>query len=96
MNQDFESLLVTSITGYKLEEIPEQNRVLLVANCVKLFLDSIFFWVENNYGKKEMIRLKSGLMFNDGKIFVKYPELNPIFSQAYNYFFTNTIKTLAI
>lgn len=96
MNQDFESILVAAITGYKLEEIPEQNRVLLVANCVKLFLDSIFLWVENNHGKKEMIRLKSGLMFNDGQIFNKYPELNPIFDQAYNYFFTNTINNLGL
>lgn len=96
MEPIFEETLVAAITGYKLEEIQEENRVLVLANCVKLFLDSIFLWVEANYGKKEMVRLKSGLMFNDGQIFVKFPELNQIFKEAYSYFFQTTIKNLAV
>lgn len=83
----FEEILIPAITGYKLEEIEESNRPALLAYCVKFFLDFIFAFVEEVYGKKELIRLKSGLIFQDSKLYLKFPELNKIFDEAYTSFF---------
>jgi len=89
MNISLEENLVPAITGYTLDEIDEQNRPLLLAYCIKYFLESIYNWVKQTYGQQTYFRLKSGLIFNDDKIFIKYPELNEVFRQAY----TNFLQT---
>ena len=83
----FEEVLVPAITGYKIEEIQEENKAAITVYCVKFFLDFIFAWVEEVYGKKEFIRLKSGLIFSDSKLYLKFPELSNIFDDAYIHFF---------
>lgn len=83
---NFINTLVQAIIGYSIEEIPADNRLEIVQDCIKLFSQYIIDFVSQKYGVKEGIRLKASQQFASQNIFAKFADLGDKFDEAYDSF----------
>lgn len=90
---DFVQALVLAITGFHIEEIPDGKKEEIVKDCVEFFTSYIVAWVEENYDKKDAIRLKVGYETGEN-IFEKYPDLEQKYDEAYQAFVKMLEKNL--
>lgn len=82
---EFVEALVLAITGFKLEEIPEEKREEIVSDCIELFTKFILEYVEVNYSKKDALRLKAGYETGED-VFTRFPDLKEKYETAYKAF----------
>lgn len=82
---EFVEALVLAITGFKIEEIPEDKRDEIVTDCIELFTKFILEYVETNYEKKDSLRLKAGYETGED-VFTKFPDLKEKYEAAYKAF----------
>jgi len=78
--------LLAALTGFKIENIPPENRETVLTQALKIYTDYIITFVEQKYGKKEASRLQIIQKYGDNSLFKKYVELGEIFQDAYQNF----------
>lgn len=93
---EFIDTLVQAIVGYSLIEIPEENILELIQDCVNIFSDFIIQFASDKYGPKEGIRLKASQQFAGEDIFAKFRELGDIFEEAFGSFINVLQADLAL
>ena len=90
--QDFIRHLVPAITGYKLEEIPIEERKKVIYECVELYQNFIIDYLKETYGPKDAARLSANKKFANQNIFEKFPDLSEKTQDAFKAFI-QTLKT---
>lgn len=83
--KEFVEALVLAITGFHIEDIPEDKREEIVKDCVEFFTGYIINYVGEKYDKKDSIRLKVGYETGEN-VFEKYPDLEAKYDEAYQSF----------
>lgn len=93
-SNDFAQTLVKATTGNDLNEIPTSERALILAKCLNLLKDFVFNYIQQNYGQKDLLRLKSAYLGNDEKnCFSKNPDLKVKFDEAFQAYLDNLKET---
>lgn len=85
----FLNTLVSAMLGYTILDIPENDREDIIKQCVNIFSDYIFNFVEIKYGKTESLRIKAAQKYQDANMFSKFKELGGIFEEAFESFIQN-------
>lgn len=91
---EFVYKLVMTLTGVDLHSLDAERADLVAQECLTLFIDFICSYVEQNFSLKDSIRLRGA--YESGKdILENFPELMPMYEEAYAAFLTWVEKQIA-
>ena len=90
---EFVEALVLAVTGFYVNEIPEEKRGEIISDCIELFTKFILEYTEEKYGKTHALRLKIGYETGED-MFGKFPDLKGKYEEAYQAFIKMLEETL--
>ncbi len=80
--QDMLNALCGFVTGKELEDYPVEEREQVMKEVLDLVSGYIGSYMEENYSKKDSIRIKQAFSSGDTSILKKFPETTKAFQQS--------------
>ncbi len=95
-NSEFEFInnLVMFLSGYSLEEIPEEQRERVIQECLDKYKNFILDYFKNSFSKVDYYRLKNSLE-DESKIFnllMEHPDMKDKLEEAFQVFLDTPVN----